>query len=670
MLHAPCDAAIAESARPGSGAVQAARNQRWTLVATILGSSLAFVDSTVVNVAIPSLARDLGAGASGAQWTIAAYLLPLAAFVLVGGAMGDRFGHRRVFLAGISVFALASLGCGLARTLGQLLAARAAQGAAAALFVPASLALLGTTFSGAARGKAIGTWSAFGSAAAAVGPLIGGWLVDRWSWRLAFFVNLPVAALTIVITLRLVCEAAERAKRQIDLAGAVAAIVALGTMTAALTIGLESTAIAIVLGAVSGAAFVVFIAVERRAPAPMMPMDVWESRLFASINGLTFVIYAALSLFMFALPIRLIVAERYSATASAAALLPLVAELFVLSRWTGQWASTAGPRIPLTAGGLLVAAGFALLAALGGGSYWRGFLPGIAVLGLGMALTVAPLTTAVMGALGGDRAGLASGINNAVARTAGLTGVSAVALIAGARSRAISRRPSRGSWPWRPPSRWPARSSRSQYPEVRGYLFFPQRRDRIGPNRALDRSGRRDQGGRENDGERGHIGQGLASGDPVKERVSHAAYRQRQRQSNRQAQADGRQGPAQHHPRDVPPRRAQRPPHAELARALPDRVRQRAVDADAHQQQRHQAKERGNARQEPLAGDRAVDVRVERGERGDRNPRCDLAQRAAHQLAGRAGWKIRPHDERLAHAAWSLEIRRYRTRSRAVRRLT
>ena len=433
MLHAPCDTGVAQSGLPGGGAVESARNQRWTLVATILGSSLAFVDSTVVNVAIPSLARDLGAGA----WAPMDDRRVSAAARGVRARRrrdGDRFGHRRLFLVGISVFALASLGCGIAGTLGQLLAARAAQGAAAALFVPASLALLGTTFSGSARGKAIGTWSAFGSVASAVGPLIGGWLVDQWSWRLAFFVNLPVAALTIAIALWLVCDAPGRAKRQIDLAGAVAAIVALGTMTAGLTIGLEKTTLAIALGAVSAAAFGAFIAIERRAPAPMMPMDVWGSPLFASINALTFVVYAALSLFMFALPIRLIVAERYSATASAAALLPLVAELFVLSRWTGRWASSAGPRIPLTAGALLVTVGFVLLAAMGGGSYWRGFLPGIAVLGLGMAMTVAPLTTAVMSALGDDRAGLASGINNAVARTAGLTGVSAVALIAGARS--------------------------------------------------------------------------------------------------------------------------------------------------------------------------------------------------------------------------------------------
>jgi EmrB/QacA subfamily drug resistance transporter len=438
VLHTPCDAGVARSATTSGRRAESAQNQRWTLVATILGSSLAFVDSTVVNVAIPSLARDLGAGASGAQWTIAAYLLPLAAFVLVGGAMGDRFGHRRVFLAGVSVFALASLCCGIAATLGQLLAARAAQGAAAALFVPASLALLGTTFSGAARGRAIGTWSAFGSVASAVGPLIGGWLVDRWSWRLAFFVNLPVAATTLGIGIWLVCEASGRTKRHIDAAGAVAAMVGLGAMTAALTVGRERVSVAIALGVVSVAALGGFIAVERRTPSPMMPLDVWRSGLFASVNALTFVVYAALSLFMFVLPIRLIVGGGYSATASAAALLPLVLELFVLSRWTGQWASTGGPRIPLAMGACLVAVGFVLLGLSGtpgDEDYWRGFFPGIAVLGLGMAMTVAPLTTAVMTALGDTRAGLASGINNAVARTAGLAGVSAAALIAGARTQ-------------------------------------------------------------------------------------------------------------------------------------------------------------------------------------------------------------------------------------------
>ena len=407
-------------------------NQRWTLVATILGSSLAFVDATVVNVAIPSIARDLGGGAAGAQWTIAAYLLPLSALVLVGGALGDRFGHRRMFVIGVACFAGASCGCGAAGSVTALLVFRAAQGMASALFVPASLALLRTTFEGDARGKAIGTWSAFGSVASAVGPLVGGWLVDQWSWRFAFFVNLPAALVTLAITLRRVHEPANRRGRRIDAAGGAAAVVSLGALTAALTLSRGRPGLLAGLLVVSAAALAAFLYIERRASEPMMPLDVWSSRMFASINALTFVIYAALSLFMFILPIRLIVAGGRSATVSAAALLPFVVEMFVLSRWTGLWASTAGPRMPLTLGGALVAAGFAVLAATGSGDYWHGFLPGIALLGLGMAATVAPLTTAVMGALEEARAGLASGINNAVARTAGLAGVSSVALIAGA----------------------------------------------------------------------------------------------------------------------------------------------------------------------------------------------------------------------------------------------
>jgi EmrB/QacA subfamily drug resistance transporter len=434
VLQTACDQAAARAAS-GSAAPGSAANQRWTLVATILGSSLAFIDATVVNVAIPRIAAQLGADAAGAQWTIGAYLLPLAAFVLVGGTLGDRFGHRRLFIVGVSLFAAASCACGLAQSMPQLLIARAAQGAAASLFVPASLALLGTTFHGAARGKAIGTWSAFGSIASAVGPLVGGWLVDRWSWRLAFFVNLPIAAATLVIAIWQVCASGRAETRRIDLAGALAAIVALGALSAALTLSHRNTGIMLALAATAAAAFVVFIVLERRAPDPMMPLDVWGSRLFASVNGLTFVVYAALSLFMFILPMRLIVGGGFSATASAAALLPLVVELFALSRWMGLWASRAGPRMPLFGGGCLVAAGFALLAVLGGQDYWRDFLPGILVLGIGMAMTVTPLTTAVMAALGDARAGLASGINNAVARTAGLAGVSAVGLIAGARTQ-------------------------------------------------------------------------------------------------------------------------------------------------------------------------------------------------------------------------------------------
>jgi len=410
--------------------------ERWTLVATILGSSLAFIDSTVVNVAIPRLGQDLHAGAAGAQWTVGAYLLPLAAFVLVGGALGDRYGHRRTFVAGVSVFALASLACGLAQSMPQLLVSRGVQGAAAALFVPASLALVGVTFHGAARGKAIGTWSAFGSISSAVGPLVGGWLVDRWSWRLAFFVGVPVAVATILITLRHVAVSEGREHKHVDLAGALAAIVSLGSLTAALTLPDAPGPLLGGLIVAGVAAFAAFIAVERRAPDPMMPLDVWQSRLFTSINALTFVVYAALSIFMFVLPIRLMVGGGFSATAAAAALLPSVAEMSVLSRWSGAWASRIGPRLPLLLGAAAIAAGFAILGLLGGDDYWRHFFPGLIVLGLGLALTVSPLTTAVMASLDDERAGLASGINNAVARTAGLAGVSVVGLLAGAHTQA------------------------------------------------------------------------------------------------------------------------------------------------------------------------------------------------------------------------------------------
>jgi EmrB/QacA subfamily drug resistance transporter len=408
---------------------------RWTLIATILGSSLGFVDATVVNVAIPGISRDLGGGAAAAQWIIAAYLLPLASFVLVGGALSDRFGHRRTFLLGLVGFGIASIACGASQSVAQLVAARAVQGTAAALLMPASLALLGVRFSGPARGKAIGTWSAFGSVASAVGPVLGGWLVDHWSWRYAFFINLPVAIAAGTIGWCFVPAARQTEHKHIDVPGAVLAILALGALTAALTLPDGYPTSQGALAAAGTAAFAVFLWRERHARDPMMPLDVWRSRLFSSVNALTFVVYAALSLFMFVLPIRLIVGGGHSATMSAAALLPIVIELFVLSRWTGQWASAAGPRVPLALGAMLVSAGFALLALLDARDYWRDVLPGVAVLGLGMALTVAPLTTAVMSALGDARAGLASGINNAVARTAGLGGVSAAALIAGAQTQ-------------------------------------------------------------------------------------------------------------------------------------------------------------------------------------------------------------------------------------------
>jgi EmrB/QacA subfamily drug resistance transporter len=430
-LATPCDRAVVATAPPPAvpGSPRAAR---WTLVATILGSSLAFIDSTVVTVSLPALAHRFNASAAAVQWVVVGYTLPLSALVLTGGALSDRFGPRRVFSTGVLLFAAASAFCAAAQSLPQLLVTRVAQGAAAALLVPSSLALLGTSFPEGERGRAIGTWSAFASLTAAIGPLLGGWLIDRWSWRLAFLINLPIAAATLAIVAAGVPAPATPSRGgRIDVAGAAAITVALGALTAALTLSSAhrvSGRVAAILGLIGAAAFVLFLVIESRTDHPMMPLGIWRSPTFAGLNALTFVVYAALSMLMFELPIYLIEIRHYTATAAAAAMLPLVAEIFVLSRATGAWASRAGPRTPLTLGSLLVSAGFALLALR------EDVVPGILTLGLGMAMIVAPLTTAVMTALETTRAGLASGVNNAVARVAGLLGVAVLGTITGARS--------------------------------------------------------------------------------------------------------------------------------------------------------------------------------------------------------------------------------------------
>jgi EmrB/QacA subfamily drug resistance transporter len=430
-LATPCDRAVVATA-PGPRARYSRRTERWTLVATILGSSLAFIDSTVVTVSLPALAHRFNASAAAVQWIVVGYTLPLSALVLTGGAFSDRFGPRKVFSIGVVLFAIASALCAGAQSLPQLLVARVAQGAAAALVVPASLALLGTSFPEAERGRAIGTWSAFASLTAAIGPLLGGWLVDQWSWRLAFLINVPLAAATLVIVAARVPVPAERPRGgRIDVAGAIAITVALGALTAALTLSSANHGdghVAAMLGVAGAAALVSFFAIEGGTDHPMMPLGVWRSSTFAGLNGLTFVVYGALAMLMFELPIYLIEIRGHTATASAAAMLPIVAEIFVLSRVTGAWASCAGPRTPLTLGSLLVAAGFALLALR------DGVFPGIVTLGLGMAMVVAPLTTAVMMSLDTGHAGLASGVNNAVARVGGLFGVAVLGTITHARS--------------------------------------------------------------------------------------------------------------------------------------------------------------------------------------------------------------------------------------------
>jgi EmrB/QacA subfamily drug resistance transporter len=431
-LATPCDPAVVATA-PAPAVACSPRAARWTLVATILGSSLAFIDSTVVTVSLPALAHQFSASVAAVQWVVVGYTLPLSALVLTGGAFSDRFGPRRVFSIGVLLFAIASAFCAAAQSLPQLLATRVAQGAAAALLVPSSLALLGSSFRDVERGRAIGTWSAFASLTAAIGPLAGGWLIDRWSWRLAFLINLPLAAATLAIVAARVPAHTTRSDGggRIDVSGAVAITVALGALTAALTLSSANGGnrpFTALLGALGVAGLAAFLAIESRTSHPMMPLGVWRSPTFSGLNALTFVVYAALAMLMFELPIYLIEIRRYTATAAAAVMLPVVAEIFLLSRVTGAWASRAGPRTPLTLGSLLAAGGFALLAVRG--DVW----PGLLTLGLGMAMIVAPLTTAVMASLDTQHAGLASGVNNAVARVAGLLGVAALGTITRARS--------------------------------------------------------------------------------------------------------------------------------------------------------------------------------------------------------------------------------------------
>jgi EmrB/QacA subfamily drug resistance transporter len=405
----------------------------WVLAATILGSSMAFIDGTAVNVALPALQRDLGATVGDVQWVVEAYTLFLAALILVGGALADRFGRRRLFMLGVSAFAVASAGCGLAPTIGALIAWRAVQGMAAALLVPGSLAILSAAYPGSSRGRAIGTWSGWTGITASVGPLLGGWLIDHASWRWVFFLNAPLAAAVLALCWWRVPESRdEQAAPHLDLAGAGLAVAGLGGLTFGLIElprrgGGDPLVLAALAAGVAGLGG--FLLVEARGAAPMMPLALFRSRVFTGTNLLTLFLYAALAGALFFLPFNLIQVQGYSATAAGAALLPFVVLMFALSRWSGGLADRHGPRLPLVVGPLIAAAGFVLFARTGvGGGYWSIWFPGVVLLGLGMALAVAPLTTAVMGAVEVRHAGLASGINNAVARAAGLLAIAVFGL--------------------------------------------------------------------------------------------------------------------------------------------------------------------------------------------------------------------------------------------------
>lgn len=406
---------------------------RWLLPATILGSSLGYIDSTVVNVALPAIQRGLDANLATVQWVVNGYLLTLAAFILLGGSAGDRYGQRRIFLIGLAAFAITSLVCGLAPTAPWLIGARLLQGAAAALLTPASLALIGQGYEGSARGPALGIWAAAGAVTTALGPPLGGWLVDSGGWRSIFFINIPLAAIAFALGLKLPAPRSDRRSEPLDVAGAIYAVLALGLSAFGLiALGEGRSTSGIIAIAVAIPIFRAFIVTERRAHAPMMPLSMFANRNFSAANALTLLLYASLSGSMFVLPFLLIEVHGYSAAAAGAAFLPFSAIMGVGSKWAGGLMSRTGPKLPLTLGPGIVAAGCVVLAFSSGiANFWTGVLPGLCLMSIGMTLAVAPLTTTVFDSAPKDKGGAASGINNAAARAGALLAVAALGLAFG-----------------------------------------------------------------------------------------------------------------------------------------------------------------------------------------------------------------------------------------------
>ncbi|MBV9059933.1 MAG: MFS transporter [Pseudonocardiales bacterium] len=420
---------------PSTGARMGTPTGRWVLLVTILGSGMAMLDATVVNIALPAIGREFGAGFRTLQWIVNAYALTLAALILLAGALGDHFGRRRVFIIGVMWFAVASLLCGLAPNAEVLVAARALQGIGGALLTPGSLAIISSSFAATDRARAVGAWSGLGGVAGAVGPFLGGYLVQL-SWRAVFLINLPVAAFIVVAALRHVPETSDtQSPPGLDLIGSALAAAGLAGVTYALT-SLGSTVgggAAVVAAGVGGlVALVAFVLVERRSPHPLVPLALFADRRFSVANVVTLVVYAGLGVFFFLLVLHLQIVAGFSPLVAGTALLPVTVLMLLLSARAGALAERIGPRLPMSVGPLVAALGFLLTLRIGrGASYLGDVLPAVVALGLGLSLTVAPLTATVLSSADPRHAGTASGVNNAVARSAGLLAVAVIPVVAG-----------------------------------------------------------------------------------------------------------------------------------------------------------------------------------------------------------------------------------------------